>query len=163
MTAKRFTFDEDVNEDYMYEMGVFSDNGKVMETTDVLNCLNELHEENNELRLQLNLCSDQRNEFHRGARENANRVGKLEKENEQLKQTVSDWSGSYDELFEDVKRLKEENEQLKSDATTLIYHNQEYRKEIESLKEENKFLQNKIATYKTGNRLLKKTLDKEMK
>ena len=76
---------------------------------------------------------------------------------------MSDWSGSYDELFEDVKRLKEENEQLKSDATTLIYHNQEYRKEIESLKEENKFLQNKIATYKTGNRLLKKTLDKEMK
>lgn len=34
-------------------------------------------------------------------------------ENEQLKQTVSDWSGSYDELFEDIKRLEEENEQLK--------------------------------------------------
>ena len=50
-----------------------------------VNVLNELHEENNELRLQLNLCSDQRNEFHRGARENANRVGKLEKENEELK------------------------------------------------------------------------------
>ena len=29
--------------------------------------------------------SAQRDEFHRGARENANRVGKLEKENEQLK------------------------------------------------------------------------------
>ena len=50
--------------------------------------LNELHEENNELRLQLNLCSDQRNEFHRGARENANRVGKLKKENEQLKSFI---------------------------------------------------------------------------
>ena len=47
--------------------------------------LNELTEKNKELRLQLNLCSDQRNEFHRGLRENANRVGKLEKENEQLK------------------------------------------------------------------------------
>ena len=68
-----------------------------------------------------------------------------------------------DDVVECLNTLHEENEQLKSDATTLIYHNQEYRKEIESLKEENKFLQNKIATYKTGNRLLKKTLDKEMK
>ena len=58
MTAKRFTFDEDVNEDYMYEMGVFSDNGKVMETTDVLNCLNELHEENQKLK-KLNIPIDE--------------------------------------------------------------------------------------------------------
>ena len=50
--------------------------------------LNELTEKNKELRLQLNLCSDQRNEFHRGLRENANRVGKLEKENEQLKDFI---------------------------------------------------------------------------
>lgn len=47
--------------------------------------LNQLNDENEQLRLQLNSCSDQRNEFHRGARENANRVGKLKKENEQLK------------------------------------------------------------------------------
>ena len=36
------------------------------------------------------------------------------KEIEQLKQTVSDWSGSYDELFEDIKRLEEENEHIKN-------------------------------------------------
>ena len=41
------------------------------------------------------------------------------KEIEQLKQTVSDWSGSYDELFEDVKRLEEENEQLKQQLKEL--------------------------------------------
>ena len=35
------------------------------------------------------------------------------KENEQLKQSISDWSGSYDGLYEDVKRLEKENEQLK--------------------------------------------------
>ena len=35
--------------------------------------------------------------------------------------------------------------------------------ENESLKEENKFLRNKIKTYKSGNALLKKTLDKEWK
>ena len=40
-------------------------------------------------------------------------MGRLEEENEELKQTVSDWSGSYDELFEDVKRLEKENEQIK--------------------------------------------------
>jgi hypothetical protein len=39
----------------------------------------------------------------------------------------------------------------------------ELAEENQSLKEENKFLQNKIATYKSGNALLKKTLDKEWK
>ena len=43
----------------------------------------------------------------------ANKLNVLQNENEQLKQTVSDWSGSYDELFEDVKRLEKENEQIK--------------------------------------------------
>ena len=52
---------------------------------DIVKLLNELHEENQELKQQLQNTSDQRDEFHRGARENANRVGKLEKENEQLK------------------------------------------------------------------------------
>ena len=48
--------------------------------------LNKLLDENVMLKFQLQNTSAQRNEFHRGARENANRVGKLEKENEQLKQ-----------------------------------------------------------------------------
>ena len=61
----------------------------------IANRWNALHEENNELRLMLNSCSDQRNEFHRGARENANRVGKLERENEQLKQELWDISIDY--------------------------------------------------------------------
>ena len=47
--------------------------------------MNTLHEENEQLKIQLQNTSDQRDEFHRGARENANRVGKLQKENEQLK------------------------------------------------------------------------------
>ena len=71
---------------YEFHQCSFKDSKDEME--DLCLLLNELHEENNELRLQLNLCSDQRNEFHRGARENANRVGKLEKENEQLKQLL---------------------------------------------------------------------------
>ena len=35
-----------------------------------------------------------------------NKMNELADENEQLKQTVSDWSGSYDGLYEDVKRLE---------------------------------------------------------
>lgn len=65
----------------------------------VRDMMNELAEENEWLRLQLNLCSDQRNEFHRGARENANCIGKLEKENEQLKS--------------EIEELENENEILK--------------------------------------------------
>lgn len=48
--------------------------------------LNELHEEKKELHVQCNLLREQANEFHRGARENANGVGQLEKENKELQE-----------------------------------------------------------------------------
>ena len=76
---------------------------------ELVKLLNELHEENEELKQQLQNTSDQRDEFYRGARENANRVGKLEKE----------------------------NEQLRHDATILIQSNQDYRNENEQLKQRN--------------------------
>ena len=47
-----------------------------------------LREDKQDLQIMLNQCRDQRNEFHRGARENANRVGKLERENERLTNRV---------------------------------------------------------------------------
>lgn len=78
--------------------------------------LNAINEENEQLKTQLQNTSDQRDEFHRGARENANRVGKLEKE----------------------------NGQLRHDATILILSNQDYRKENEQLKQRNKRLEEKI-------------------
>ena len=89
--------------------------------------LNELTEKNKELRLQLNLCSDQRNEFHRGLRENANRVGKLEKENEQLRQRNNNQYNQLTELWEIIeeenwekliamkKQLKEDEERLRNE------------------------------------------------
>ena len=95
-------------------------NGKILDDDETIKQLNDLNDENKKLKSEnedmrrlINNISHQRDEFHRGARENANRVGKLKKENEQLKQSISDWSGSYDELYEDVKRLEKENEQLK--------------------------------------------------
>lgn len=50
----------------------------------------KLEKENEQLKMQLQNTSAQRDEFHRGARENANRVGKLKKENEQLKSKVKE-------------------------------------------------------------------------
>ena len=76
MTAKRFTFDEDVNEDDMYELGVFLDNGNVMETIDVLNCLNNLHEENEQLKSYDTITDLE------------TKIMKLKKENEHIKHTI---------------------------------------------------------------------------
>lgn len=51
---------------------------------------NELAEENKEIKIQYDNLKAQRDEFYRGARENANRVGQLEKENNELKELVSE-------------------------------------------------------------------------
>lgn len=80
--------------------------------SDVCELLNELHEKNNELRLQLNLCSDHRNEFHRAARENANRVGKLEKENEQLKSFKQKVFDLIDKTIEEETQIAENIEEV---------------------------------------------------
>lgn len=69
------------------------------ETVDLLN---KFYEENKKLQFQVNLLQEQGNEFYRGARENANRVGQLKKEN---------------------KELKEENGLLKSTIAQLIEQN----------------------------------------
>lgn len=65
--------------------------GVVNNLNEYVETIDALHEENEQLQFQLNLCSDHRNEFHRRARENANRVGKLEKENEQLRKQLQNF------------------------------------------------------------------------
>ena len=62
--------------------------------------LQRVEEENEQLKTQLQNTSDQRDEFHRGARENANRVGKLEKENEQLKSENQQIRDTIKEMYE---------------------------------------------------------------
>ena len=59
----------------------------------VATALNELLGENKQLKIQLQNTSAQRDEFYHGARENANRVGELEKENEQLKDENASMKG----------------------------------------------------------------------
>ena len=66
------------------------------------------------------------------------------------------WDLTNPQLIEDrLNQLNDENEQLRKDSTVLIYSNQDYMKENEQLKRE-------LNTYKSGNALLKKTLDKEL-
>lgn len=86
----------------------------------IIELLNSLSKENEQLKILTNNTSDQRNEFHRGARENANRVGKLEKENKELKLLVQNWetldkekNGQLDKQNQTLKKLKKENEELK--------------------------------------------------
>ena len=110
--TKRFTNHDDTILD--------TDGEQLISTDEIVDKMNELHEENNELRLQLNLCSDQRNEFHRGARENANRVGKLEKENEQLKKA-----------YNDAKKDVEKKEQILKDIMNDNLLIQDIKKELE--------------------------------
>lgn len=52
---------------------------------ETVNLLNKFYEENKKLRFQFNLLQEPVNEFYRGARENANMVGQLKKENKELK------------------------------------------------------------------------------
>ena len=90
MIENQFKFDRDTVATNLKTPIVYDD--ERMSIGEVLSKLNELAEEKEELQFQCNLLHEQASEFHRGARENANRVGQLEKEN---------------------KKLKEENENLK--------------------------------------------------
>lgn len=54
----------------------------------IVDLLNELDDENQELKFMLQNVSEQRDEFHCGARENARRVGELEKRVLELEKEV---------------------------------------------------------------------------
>ena len=114
MTEKRFTFNKDTVATNLKTPITY--NNKTMSIGEVLEKLNEFAEENEQLRKDattlicanqdyrheneklksenedmrrlINNISHQRDEFHHGARENANRVGKLKKENEQLRDFI---------------------------------------------------------------------------
>lgn len=96
MTEKRFKLHIDwFNYDKTEGSATLRDNGQpllececVEDMRRVKELLNELNDENEQLKTQVQNTSAQRDEFHRGARENANRVGELEKENEHLKQKL---------------------------------------------------------------------------
>lgn len=65
--------------------GMDKDFAEVIDLVDLIDDINKLAEENKEIKIQYDNLKAQRDEFYRGARENANRVGQLEKENKELK------------------------------------------------------------------------------
>ena len=109
MTEKRFkvhsmirgmnigeTMDLELCEELIKKYGSSSDidllitnNGNNMtyqEVADLLNENEQLKSANEDMKRLINNISLHRDEFHRGARENANRVGKLKRENKELKE-----------------------------------------------------------------------------
>ena len=106
-----------------YEVHSISMTDTKDEMEDLCLLLNELAEEKKELQSQCNLLQEQANEFHRGARENANRVGqlkienkKLKEENENLKQALWEAEEGYlYEVYHDPIRLQDKIMNLKED------------------------------------------------
>lgn len=88
MTEKRFTWN---SKEVVIDDNVTGDQLEVIDITEIdvlIDLLNAQHEEIQQLKFILQNTCEQRDEFFRGARENANCVGKLEEENEQLKQQL---------------------------------------------------------------------------
>lgn len=67
---------------YRMEKLLRAENNKLKEENE------QLKSEKEDMQILINNISDQRDEFHRAVRENANRVGELKKENEDLKKDV---------------------------------------------------------------------------
>ena len=108
MTEKRFRIDDDGIVTDMLDLSMYIDNEDCCEK------LNELYEENEQLKTQLQNTSDQRDEFYRGARENANRVGQLEKENKELKKQREELFIRERNTKNELRKLKKENKELNS-------------------------------------------------
>lgn len=80
------------------------DFAEVIDLVDLIDDINKLAEENKEIKIQYDNLKAQRDEFYRGARENANRVGQLEKENKELKLQLEAFKDKLCELgVSDVK------------------------------------------------------------
>ena len=90
--------------------------------------LNELNDENKELRIQYNHIREQSNEFHRIARENANRVGQLEKENKELKARIKELRN---DLIDHSALIKMLENARALDIEDMIWNTMGYKTETE--------------------------------
>lgn len=87
------------------EYSGIKDKDKLLTFNEVVDLLNEFYEENKKLQFRVNLLQEQVNEFYRGAREDANMVGQLKKENKELKLQLDAFKDKICELgVSDTKR-----------------------------------------------------------
>lgn len=113
MTEKRYSrMTNHYGTSRTYCTGVYDNqnNRELKNVSQVITELNSLHEENEQLK---------------------NEIEKIAYANENLLKEKREW----EKLSDEYAKLYEENEQLKKDCTALVYHNHEYRKENKQLKE----------------------------
>ena len=114
MTDKRFINDvSEILDTYFGYMGTEEPSEREIKEKDYLlvgvarsqrdaeNICEKLNEQNEEL---ISYCNFSLHDL----------LDKKNKEIEQLKQAISDWKGSYDELYQDIKILEKENKELKA-------------------------------------------------
>ena len=118
MTEKRFTVLYGIDEN-PFEWDIIDNqrNAIIKQGNGIAICneLNELCEENKELKHEnVNIMSDldyfrtKNGSLEEGLFKQDRKIAKLEKENKELKQSISNWQGSYDELYEDNLKLEKE-------------------------------------------------------
>ena len=130
MTGKRFQYN--ANKNTIEYDGKFVVYVNSVDGFRIANHWNTLYKENEQLRHDATILIQSNQDYR--------------KENEQLKQSISDWSGSYDELYEDTKKLEEENEQLKHQ---LQQQELEYATTCNRLAEENEQLKSDLRYWRT--------------
>ena len=102
-TEKRFVYYEHKGADYILDtpnksLDFIEMLGDCLEAEEIVDLLNEFYEENKKLQFQCNLLQESAIEFHRGARENANMVGQLKRENKELKLQLEAFKDKLSEL-----------------------------------------------------------------
>lgn len=136
MTEKRFT----VEPTMIRECIVDNTTGEQLDTFDyterLCEVLNELNEENQKLLRDCDNLIDDNTELVVESNQDNKKLKEVLEENEQLKQAISDWKGSYDELYSDNKILEKENEQLKQSLERKQRRIDAYEDYIKTLKED---------------------------
>lgn len=84
----------------------------------------------------------------------------LKAESDQLKQAISDWKGSYDELYQDMKVLEKENEQLKEENQTLSEQKHIYKQDWKHVCIDKELLDSENEALKEDNAILKHALSR---
>lgn len=89
-TEKRFVYYEHKGADYILDtpnksLDFIEMLGDCLEAEEIVDLLNKFYEENKKLQFQCNYLQEGASEFYHKARENANRVGQLKRENKELK------------------------------------------------------------------------------
>ena len=158
MTEKRFTINETWGKSLNRLIGVICDNNNDMYITDVVALLNNLSEENEQLKSEiekLSYANEDLLEEKRIWKQMSDEYTKLSDENEQLKQNLRMVEKRADKVYEENEQLKQSYIQLKHRHSLL--HDEcldaecdrdGYHKDVLSLEKENEELKKELVEFK---------------